>query len=292
MTPMNRLQKKCFFASAGFHLLLVPILLIGPAFLSSRSKQENVPELDFVPSKTLDDLVSNPGGSRGATPPTPPQPTPPVPLPVVTQPTPIPVAQKPPAPEPPAKEKVKEVTPPKDNPASLAAVTKPKPKNQLINTNLVTRTPNAANEVIARAAAEAKAVADRNRRIAAALSRAASNISGNLSGTTDIKPSGPGSGVSYGNWLSAVKQRYTDAWIVPDGVTDDSATVTATVTIARDGEVLSSSVLRFSGNALVDQSVKATLDRVPSVPPLPDGAKEDKRTVTINFNVKAKQGLG
>jgi TonB family protein len=292
MAPMNRLQKKCFFASAGFHLLLVLILLIGPAFLSSSSKQENVPELNFVPSKTLDDLVSNPGGSRGAEAPTPAPPTPPAPLPVVTQPTPVPVAEKPPAPEPPPKEKVKEVTPPKDNPASLVAVTKPKPKNQQINTNLVMRNPNAANDAKARATADAKAVADHNKRIAAAFNRAAANISGNLSGTTDIKLSGPGSGISYGNWLSAVKQRYTEAWIVPDGVTDDSATVTATVTIARDGEVLSTSILRFSGNAPVDQSVKATLDRVPSVPPLPDGAKEDKRTVTINFNVKAKQGLG
>lgn len=289
---MNRLQKKCLFASAGFHLLLVLILLIGPAFLSSSSKPENLPELNFVPSKTLDDLVSNPGGSRGATPPTPAQPAPPVPPPVVTQPTPIPVAERTPTPEPPAKEKVKDVMPPKDNPASLVAVTKPKPKNQQINTNLVTRNPNAANDAKARAATEAKGVADRNKRIAAAFNRAASSISGNLSGTTDIKLSGPGSGISYGNWLSAVKQRYTDAWIVPEGVTDDSATVTTTVTIARDGEVLSTSILRFSGNALVDQSVKSTLDRVTNAPSLPDGAKEDKRTVTINFNVKAKQGLG
>jgi len=38
--------------------------------------------------------------------------------------------------------------------------------------------------------------------------------------------------------------------------------------------------------------VKATLDRVRYVRPLPEGAKESQRTVTINFSVKAKQGLG
>jgi TonB family protein len=89
-----------------------------------------------------------------------------------------------------------------------------------------------------------------------------------------------------------VKKVYTDAWVVPDGVTDDSATVTASVTIARSGEVLSTSIVKSSGNSLVDHSVKATLDRVPTVPPLPDGAKEEQRTVTINFNVKAKLGQG
>jgi hypothetical protein len=34
------------------------------------------------------------------------------------------------------------------------------------------------------------------------------------------------------------------------------------------------------------------LRRVTHAVPLPDNAKEDKRTVTIKFNVKAKRGLG
>ena len=115
-----------------------------------------------------------------------------------------------------------------------------------------------------------------------------------MSSGTEIKVgSGTGtSGVSYGNWLSTIKKIYTDAWVMPDGVTDDSATVMASITIARNGDVLSTSIVRGSGNSLVDHSVKATLDRVTRAAPLPDGTKEDQRTVTINFNVKAKQGLG
>jgi len=31
---MKRLQQKCIIASGGFHLLLIVILVIGPAFLT------------------------------------------------------------------------------------------------------------------------------------------------------------------------------------------------------------------------------------------------------------------
>ena len=44
---VNRLQKKCFIASAGFHLLLAVILLIGPGFLPSKNSQDDLPLLDF-----------------------------------------------------------------------------------------------------------------------------------------------------------------------------------------------------------------------------------------------------
>jgi TonB family protein len=282
---MNRLQKKCFFAAAGFHLLLVLILLIGPAFLSSSSKPENVPTIEFVAINTTDANIFGGGSPKGALPQPPAQP-------VITPPTPIPVAEKTPMPEPPPKEKVKEVTPPKDETPSLEPAKTSKPKIVVSTTPVIRKTdPQAAAK--ARAAAEAKETAERNKRIAAAFGHAVSSISENLSGSTTIELKGPGGGgVPYGNWLSALKKIYTDAWIVPDGVTDDSATATATVTIARDGEVISTSITRASGNALVDHSVKATLDRVRNVPKLPEGAKEDQRTVIINFNVKAKQGLG
>ena len=104
---------------------------------------------------------------------------------------------------------------------------------------------------------------------------------------------GPGGGgVPYANFLQAVKSRYQQAWIVPDGITDDNATVAASVTIARDGTVMSARITRSSGNAAVDRSVQVTLDRVKWAAPLPDDAKEDQRTVSINFNVAAKRGTG
>jgi TonB family protein len=91
--------------------------------------------------------------------------------------------------------------------------------------------------------------------------------------------------------LQALKTLYTDAWNVPDGA-DDDATITTSVTIAKDGTVLSAHIKRPSGNSIADTSVQLTLDRVRHAVPLPDDAKEDQRTVTITFSVKAKRLLG
>ena len=79
---------------------------------------------------------------------------------------------------------------------------------------------------------------------------------------------------------------------MPDGITDDNATTAASVTIARDGTVVSSRITRSSGNAGVDRSVQVTLDRVKWAAPLPDTATENQRTVNINFNVAAKRAAG
>ena len=45
---MKRLQQKCVIASAGLHLLLLGILFIGPGFLSSKAKPENLPPLEAI----------------------------------------------------------------------------------------------------------------------------------------------------------------------------------------------------------------------------------------------------
>ncbi len=294
---MNRLQKKCFIVASGLHLLLALILLIGPAFLTSSSKPEDVQLIEFLPDILTDSAAQGGGSPNAGAPvaiPLPPQPaqqvTPPAPTHDVektpTQPTPKPPKVKP-----------QEVTPPKDDPAPTEPAHPTKPKIE-VSTKPVIRNSDAKAiakaKAAAEAAAEAKAQVEQNRRIASALSHAATSIEGGVSKGTDIKlsPGSGGGGPSYGNWLSAIKKIYTDAWIVPDGVTDDSATVTATVTIARNGDVVATSIVRASGNPLVDHSVKATLDRVTTTRALPEGAKEDQRTVTINFNVKAKLGLG
>src|SRR5438874_3029510 len=59
---MNRLQKKCFLASAGMHLLLPIILVLGSA-LTPREKPQEAQVLEFIPMITTDDKVSG-GGER------------------------------------------------------------------------------------------------------------------------------------------------------------------------------------------------------------------------------------
>jgi colicin import membrane protein len=214
------------------------------------------------------------------------------PDPVARQPDPIPepkpVRRVEPKPDP-APKQVEKADPPKDDSPSEKPVAKPRHKKIIVSTTPVRRdntdSRSAAKE---RAEARAKAAAEQ-RRIAENFSKTIAGIRGGLSESTEIEFSGPGGGgPSYANFLAAVKKKYSDAWTVPDGVTDDSATTTASITIARDGSVISAKITRSSGNSLADDSVQRTLDRVKYVVPLPDDAKESQRTVTINFNVKAK----
>jgi TonB family protein len=129
--------------------------------------------------------------------------------------------------------------------------------------------------------------------LARQLGQAADNIANQLSGGTTVEMQGPGGGgLPYANWRDAIKSAYENAWLLPDGVVDDEATTEASVTIARDGTVLSASIVGLSGDSVVDRSVQATLDRVRRTPPLPETAKEDKRTVRIKFNVRAKRSIG
>jgi len=285
---MNRLQKKCFIASVGVHLFLALLLLFGPGFMSTRSKSDDLPILDFVPVKTVDALISGGGNPKA-------QPPPAAPL-AQAQPPPTTVASQP------APEKVREPDPPKDvkPPRTEEESLEPSKKKVEISTKLVSRNQEDKSESKARseekAREHAKKAADARRRLARQIiGQTAERIGSEVSSSTSVKLDfrGPGGGgVPYANFLQAVKTVYANAWVVPDGVTDDQATTAASVTIARDGTVVSSRIIRRSGDSVVDQSVQATLDRVQFAAPLPDDAKESQRTVTINFNVRAKRLLG
>jgi TonB family protein len=267
---MSRLQKKCFLASAGFHLLLALILIVGPAFLSPNSKTDNLPILDFVPVKTVDALVSGGGNPRA------------LPPPAVTQPTPQPPTPAPPAVSPPEPAQATEPAPEKTEPAPTRRHTVE------VNTKLVRRDPTETAE--ARTSAQRRSQEEARRQAAAsALTRTAAGIQSGLSGSTTVELKGPGGGgVPYANFLSAVRTVYMNAWIVPQGVTDDSTVVKAEVMIRKDGTVASSRITDRSGNMVVDQSVEDVLRRVRFVAPLPEDADEPERPVKIAFDVKAK----
>ena len=221
----------------------------------------------------------------------------------MVNPAPPPQPEKVQLPDPP-KETKPEVKPPDSKPESLEPSNERKPRKPVVNTTLVTRpTKDLKAEAKARAETQAREEAreaarqeaDRRRRVASAFGNAASSLAEGLSSGTKVELLGPGGGgVPYANFLQAVKSAYARAWIIPDGVTDDNATVDVSVTIARDGTVVpgASRITRASGNAAVDRSVQVTLDRVKYAAPLPDDAKENQRTVTITFSVRAKRLLG
>ena len=280
---MNRLEKKCVLAAAGFHLLLILILLVGPAFLSSRDAADNLPVINFIPFKTVDAMVSG-GGNPNAQPPAPAPPAP-QPAPAVTQPAPQPPPVEVPKSQPAPKETVKEIKPSPD------AIEPAKERKHTVDvsTKLVKRDSKELSDTKTRADNQAREIADARRRAATEISQTVRGIQGGLSGGTTIELKGPGGGgLPYANWKQAVKSVYDAAWILPAGITSDSATTAVTVTIARDGTVISARIIAPSGSPAVDQSVQAALDKVKFAARLPDDAREDQRTITIYFDVKAK----
>lgn len=95
---MTRLEKKCFAASTGCHLLLLGCLVFGAAFWKPGEVEDNAPLLEIIPFKTTDEPFSG-GGNPDAGPPNvrPDAPvTPPPVAPVVQSPPPVAPVQTPP----------------------------------------------------------------------------------------------------------------------------------------------------------------------------------------------------
>ena len=106
-----------------------------------------------------------------------------------------------------------------------------------------------------------------------------------MSAPTEV--SAPGnSSVAYAQYGTVVVSVYHQTWpiVVPNDMANDSAVVIFSVTIARDGTVINTSIITKSGDANVDAAVQRMLSRVTSIAPFPDGATEKERTYTINFN--------
>ncbi len=291
---MSRLQKKCFIGATGFHLLLLALLIVGPVLLSP-GKSDPTPVLEFLP-----DFVTESPNQGGGTP-LPPTPTP---IPPAAQQPPAqpevlkPAPQPPPSrdPDPPKVEKEKSTKP---DPESLEPQREKKPHVVQINPTVINprdRKPptkpvtDPAATAAAAAAVKARADAARKQQFTAALN----NIKSGLTSSTQVEmPSGPngpgGGGATYAGYKDEVRRIYFQAWIIPDDVTDDEATIKVSVTIARAGHVISSRIIRSSGSKLVDKSIQATLDRVTFVRPFPEGAKESQNTFNITFSLKAKK---
>ena len=288
---MDRLQKKCLIVSAGIHLLLMGILLVGPAFVPSKPPLPDTPILDFIPDKLVDGNVSgggNPNARRAAPTPELPKPEPAVQTPKpAPQPDPLPPKRA--DPEPP-KEVVKNNTPDPD------AVEAPRKRMPKVSTDPVLRKPSATPKAKTSdaAAREHEQLMAQNRRIAESIKGAASSIRQGTASATTIEDSyGPGGGgPTYASYVAWVKTVYENAWRPPEETAMDDAIVKASITIARDGTILAARITIPCGDARVDRSVRDVLDRVKTIGrPFPEGAKEAERTYTISFNVKARRGL-
>src|SRR5437588_10960132 len=227
---MNRLQKKCFIVSGGLHLLLALILLVGPAFLSSRSKTDDMATIDFIPNKLIDEAFSGGGNPKAA----PPPPALPPPQQEVSPPASRPEPEKIREPEPP-KELVKE-------PESLES-SKERKKRPEITTKAVSRNPDAQKKAKQPSPTDTrtKELADARRKAADLIGKTTRSLRDDLSPTTTIDTNyGPGGGgEAYANYAQVVKSIYEHAWIPPDDTASDDAITKVSVTIRSDGKVVS-----------------------------------------------------
>ncbi|HLX95056.1 MAG TPA: energy transducer TonB [Verrucomicrobiae bacterium] len=266
---MNRLQKKCILATAGIHLLLLVILLVGPAFFEPRPKPDDSQVLDVIPANLIDAQFTS--GVRDAQPPPTPVVTPPAPQPQPTPPPPKPVEPVPTLTE--RLEKMFKAEPPKPAPEKV--------QPHKIQPDLKPVVHNAP-----------KNVPDDSAKRARALRKAIQSLKNNLSSSTTVDMPG-NSSVAYANYASAVKSIYDQAWAqVPlDTVANEDENVKARITIASDGTVISARIIDSSGDAALDASVQKTLERVTFIAPFPEGTADKQRIYTINFNPQLRKML-
>lgn len=287
---MNRLQKKCLIVSLSLHLLLVLVIVVGPGFMSSDHQMENLQLVDFTPVIMTDDNVVG-GGSPNARPPAP-----------VTHATPTPpVRATPPPPEPKSEPKVTEPEQPepaknlKPEPDSLEP-SAPKKRTLNIPTTLKPRS-RTSSRAHSRANEEAqeREQAAQQQRLARLFADAARDIGRNTAAPTAIEDVqfGPGGGgptyAGYAAWIQTV---YLTAWVPPDEPSVDSGVAYASITIARDGTIVSATLVSKSGDSQIDASVRRTLERVTTIGrPFPEGVKDQERTYKLKFDLKAKRGM-
>lgn len=167
------------------------------------------------------------------------------------------------------------------------APTKPKPPKRVIEVSLkpVVRTKPTEpdhREAEAEAKAEKAAKKARDARVKT-IELAARSIRDNTSSSTEVNLKGT-STVAYAEYGLIVVSTYHHAWVAPEMMASDSAVVSFSVTISRDGTVTSSHIVKPSGDPNVDRAVQRMLDRVPYIHEFPDDSTDRERTYHIDFN--------
>jgi TonB family protein len=303
---MNRLEKKCFITSAAVHgLLFGAVIIFGSGFFVRKEKAERVPHLltAYDPRMVTDALTM--GGNPNVLP----QPADPTPKPPAPQPEPPKAETKPqveePKPEPKRTEtpKPERLTSKDAEPVTKNPKVKDTPKPRLddlslkpvVRPNKNTSKPRKDDSDEKKAETEARNHANAVRKAnIAKFNNAINSLSTGLSSRTPVViESGPGgSAFSAVNYDDLIASKYYNAWVAPNGVSDSTPSVLVTITVTRDGTVMSGRILKGSGNAALDRSIQNVLNNVTFIEPFPEGAKDQQRTFKISFNLEAKRQLG
>lgn len=316
---MNRVQKKCFVASACVHGSLVLVLLIGSAFKPSTVSLPVIEMVNLNSLKATDQLTFG-GGTPAAAAASKPVAAPPVaappPAPVAPpppQPTPTPPAAEVHPPEPPKvvrtpdsftlpepKKTTKKMTVKKTAEPEKKKTAKTPSEEEAPKRNLLAKpTVKKANELKAaqEAAASREAALQAQEAQRQAIKETTTRLSKGLSSGVGIElNSGPGGfgggGQAFANFAQILKSRYEQAWLDPQDVSDDRASTRVRVVVGRNGRVISSTIIKPSGIRAMDRSVSEALERVTFISEFPEDSKDQQRTFEFNFNLKAKRLAG
>ena len=124
----------------------------------------------------------------------------------------------------------------------------------------------------------------------AALSGIVGKVDTGLARTTNIEMPGPG-GEAFINYADLIWTKYYQAWVAPD-VSNVRNPTRVEIVVTKDGRVISSNIIKSSGNTQLDNSVRQALARVARLPAFPEGATDAQRTFRINFELKSKRQFG
>ena len=279
---MNRLEKKCFIASTGLHLLLALILLVGPAFLGSQQKPAPAQYIEIIPANIIEGAFAG-GGNPHAKPPAPSPPR------RETAPAPPPEPAKP--------QKHQTLEEPKLETASVEPSESGKRKPQIDLSKTTTRQTDSKSKSKPKPREDsetqrlAKARADQAAQVRSALE----NLKEGLSSSTSIDIQGPG-GEAYAGYLSVLQSIYQSCYdrelAAAGELAGKESTVIVVVTVERSGRVVNSRVSRPSGIAQLDRLVRRVLDQVDFIRAFPAGSKDSERTFTIGFELRLNRAIG
>jgi TonB family protein len=265
---------------------LVLVLIVGPGFIGGDSKPDTAPILTIIPDNPISSGATvlgqgNPNGGK-STPPPPVQ---------VKQETKTPIAT-PTKSDPP---KAERPTPKDSKPDRASKREDPlaEPKKHTPNVNLTQVTRDPAKKTTKQTSTNDSA-ADDNKNREKQLAAALSNIKQHTGHGTEFGDVGlpTGSGISVGAFGDILKSVYFKYWQEPTDATMEDAVVKVTVTVARDGSVLSARITRSSGDPAVDRSVDRVLRDVTTIAPFPPDWKESQRQFQLSFSLKAKRSIG
>ena len=277
---MTRLIKRCFVLSVGLHLLVVAVLIICATYLFAEKPKEIQQKISLIAPEVLDNIL-NPSQ------PAPPSPQPPTPVRPVkpNPPTPVKPAVKPnppraiktvrPDPPRPVKPKPKLRPQPKPNTKTPA---KPRPKIKISsNTKTSNNTSQPKQKTNPRPPVSKKDL-DSIRKASQQLSAA---IQVNVTGSNRA---------AFASYAAYVVGVYRRAWepLIP-GNLSRSQVAQVTVTIRRDGTVLSARITRRTGNAVLDRSVQTALNRVKRIGKVfPSGSRDTQQTFVLDFTPRLR----